>query len=161
MSKLQDAALEVFNRFHPRLFILARPEDRDDIRQHVVLLTMEAMLKVEVKDPIAYAKTIAWQARFGIDARRNRPTVELDRNIPSSDRLPLESILEQERYRLIPHLWSLAGLYPAQKKALSRFMAGMSVEQICRDMKITDAQWRVMKSKALSKMREVVKEQGL
>ena len=143
------------------MFTRARPQDRDDIRQHVVLLTMEAVLRTEVKDPIAYAKTIAWQARFGIDARRNRPAVELDRNTPSSDRLPLESILEHERRRLIPHLWSLAGLYPAQKKALSRFMAGMSVEQICRDMKITDAQWRVMKSKALSKMREVVKEQGL
>ena len=181
-ADVQEVALMVFERFPPKVFTRAPIQERDDIRQHVVLLTMQAVLRTEVKDPIAYAKTIAWQERFGINFRRRRPVVELDSDpsinlgrsnnvqkerplsdlLTSSDKNQLEELLEQERHNLIPHIWEASsGLSPQCKKAISRFLTGMPKEQICRDMKMTERQFAKLKCLALARMREVTQERGL
>jgi RNA polymerase sigma factor (sigma-70 family) len=150
-----------------RFLILRRvgAQDFEDTVQDVLIDVLSAIKQGKVQHPtalVAFARTIATRKCAGYIAQvvaeraRTAGSAE-DLDIASSSLVledPEEAYLETERVRLVCRV--LSRLKSREREVLQRFYVDEhSTEQICRDMDLTETQFRLLKSRAKNKFGEL------
>jgi RNA polymerase sigma-70 factor (ECF subfamily) len=140
------------------------PQDLDDKVHDIFLIITQAIQKGELRDPdrlMGYVRTIVRrQVAAHIDsvvqARRNQ--VDLDGGLPLSDHQPNpeRSLIQQQNTALAKRI--LNSLQKRDREVLTRFyLQEQPPEQICREMNLTETQFRLIKSRAKARFGELGK----
>ena len=155
--------------------------DGEDQAQDVFVATIAAIQRGELRDPsrlagfvLGVARNIASEAIREIVENRARnatllghPVLDHDRldyyqDLPFADRYfaasPLpnaeRSLLQRERTQMM--LQALSNMRPRERQILERFyLQEQTCEQICAEMKLSENQYRLLKSRAKSHLTTV------
>ena len=159
---------ELYRVFSSRLrFILYRqlgPQDLDDRIHDIFLLITQSICRGDVRQPerlMGYVRTVlhrqvAAQIEELVRARRNM--TGLDGNVELSDHAPDPERGAIERQRAEMALRILCGIAKRDREVLIRFyLEEQSSAQICRDMKLTATQFRLIKSRAKARFGDLGK----
>lgn len=161
-----DAMRELYDAFGKGVrFILLRQlgaEDLDDRVHDVFITVIESIRKGELRDPtrlLGYIHVIVKRQIAGyidrtVSLRRNR--VELDFDEAVCDPRPGPEIEAMERQNVDLALRVLKSLPKRDREVLKRFyLEEESPEQICRAMRLTETQFRLIKSRAKQRFGEL------
>ncbi|HET8547658.1 MAG TPA: sigma-70 family RNA polymerase sigma factor [Bryobacteraceae bacterium] len=146
-------------------FFLCRqlgPQELDDKVHDTFLIVVHAIRRGELRDPdrlMGFVRTIVRrQIASYIDAavQNRREQAEIDAGVAIVDREanPELSAIDQERESIMQRV--LGELSRRDREILTRFyLYEQSQEQICRDMNLTDTQFRLLKSRAKARFGEI------
>jgi RNA polymerase sigma factor (sigma-70 family) len=138
------------------------PQELDDKLHDTFLIVVQAIQKGDLRDPerlMGFVRTVVRrQVAAHIDSvvHTRREHIPLEPGTPLRDRsrTPEESIIGQEKVELM--VKTLRGLSTRDREVLTRFyLQEQSQEQICRDMNLTDTQFRLLKSRAKARFGEI------
>ncbi len=140
------------------------PQDLDDRVHDVFLIIMQSIQRGDLRDPerlMGYIRTVvrrqvAAQIDLTVQARRNQ--TELDYGMALSDHRPSsEHRLIQEQEQEVA-LRVLKSLHEREREVLVRFyLKEQKAEQICREMELTETQFRLTKSRAKARFSELAR----
>jgi len=139
------------------------PQDLDDKVHDILLIITQSIRRGDLREPdrlMGYARTIAQrqvaaQIENNVQGRRGRV---LDYNIRLSDHEPTSEarIIDQERVDVAMRV--LKGLNRRDREVLTRFyLKEESAEQIRREMRLSETQFRLIKSRAKARFAELGK----
>lgn len=169
VSRGEGAALEELYRLFSRgiRYSLCRqlgPQDLDDRLHDVFLIIAQAIRRGELRDPerlMGYVRTVVRrQVAAHIDeaAEKRRQYVEADYGLAVRDGCsnPEQAAIERQHEELA---WAvLKGVGRRDREILVRFyLQEQTAEEICRDMDLTETQFRLMKSRAKARFGELGK----
>ena len=139
-------------------------QDLDDKVHDVFLIITHAIQKGELREPerlMGYVRTVvrrqvAMHIDSAVQSRRNQqaidPSVTLSDHRPDPERRAIE--LENQNVAL----GMLSGLPKREREVLVRFyLQEQTAEEICRDLNLTETQFRLMKSRAKARYGELGK----
>ncbi len=140
------------------------PQDLDDKIHDIFLIITHAIQRGELREPdrlMGYVRTIVRrQVAAHIDgvvqARRNQ--IDLDVGVAVSDQQPNpeRSLIQQQNAALAKRI--LNSLQKRDREVLTRFyLQEQSPEQICKEMQLTETQFRLVKSRAKARFGELGK----
>ena len=131
------------------------PQDLDDKVHDVFLIITQAIRSGDLREPerlMGYVRTVVRHKvdahiDSGVEARRNWTSVESDAALregrPDPERAVIAGQNEQVALRI------LSGIPRRDREILIRFyLKEQSAEEICREMGLTDNQFRLIKSRA-------------
>src|SRR4051794_26137806 len=157
--KIGDAASleELYNVMHAGIrFYLWRQlgvQDLDDRVHDVFLIVTTAIQTGEVREPsrlMGFVMTVVRRyiaGQIGKIVRARRRLVEVTDAISDTQPDPERSLAVHEQVEIAARV--LGGLRQREREILVRFyLQGQSPTQICRDMDLTDNQFRIEKSRA-------------
>jgi len=141
------------------------PQDLDDRVHDVFLMVTQSIQRGELRAPerlMGYIRTVvrrqvAGQIEETVNARRSR--VDIDMGIPISDRAanPERKAIEEQNMDLAMRI--LRSLPKRDREVLMRFyLDEQPAEEICRDLGLTDTQFRLVKSRAKSRFGQLGRE---
>lgn len=149
-----------------RFLVLKRVgyQDCEDAIQDVLLEVLQAIRQDKVQHPIAllaFARTIAVRKSAALIRHivtektcTTLETIEGDISAPACTSNPESAYFDSERTEIAYRV--LARLKPLERAVLQRFYVDeQSQEQICTDLNLTDAQFRLLKSRAKAKFGEL------
>jgi RNA polymerase sigma-70 factor (ECF subfamily) len=131
------------------------PQELDDKVHDTFLIVVEAIQRGEVREPdrlMGFVRTIVRrQVAAYIDdlvqSRREEVTGEAGDAIPDSRRNPEQNLAFRQKVELMKGI--LRGLGDRDREILTRFyLYEESQEEICRDMDLSENQFRLLKSRA-------------
>ena len=140
------------------------PQDLDDKVHDVFLIITRSIQKGELREPerlMGYVRTVvrrqvAMHIDSAVQSRRNQQA--LDPAMTLSDHLPDPERRAIERENQDVALRVLSALPRREREVLVRFyLQDQTAEQICRDLKLTQTQFRLMKSRAKARYGELGK----
>ena len=146
-------------------FFLCRqlgPQELDDKVHDTFLIVVHAIRRGELRDPdrlMGFVRTIVRrQIASYIDAavQNRREQAQIDAGVTLIDREanPEVTAMDQERESIMQRV--LRELSRRDREILTRFyLHEQPQEQICRDMKLTDTQFRLLKSRAKARFGEI------
>jgi RNA polymerase sigma-70 factor, ECF subfamily len=146
-------------------FFLCRqlgPQELDDKVHDTFLIVVEAILNGEVREPerlMGFVRTIVRrQIAAYIDAavQSRREQAELDAGLVLADRNadPERDAISREKEGFM--LQVLGELPPRDREILTRFyLREEAQEEICKEMHLTDTQFRLLKSRAKARFGEL------
>lgn len=146
-------------------FVLCRhlgPQDLDDRLHDVFLIVTQSLRKGELREPerlMGFVRTVvrrqvAARIENAVQARRNM--ADLDSGLSLSDGRPdpERAAIERENSRLAMRI--LHSLPKRDREVLTRFyLREQPAEAICRDLGLTDTQFRLIKSRAKARFGEL------
>lgn len=148
-------------------FFLCRqlgPQDLDDRVHDMFLMVTQSICRGDIRQPerlMGYVRTVlhrqvASQIEATMRARRN--VIELDGALGLSDRAPDPERRAIERQREEMALRLLHSITKRDREVLIRFyLQDQSAARICREMKLTATQFRLIKSRAKARFGELGK----
>ncbi|MEO8597977.1 MAG: sigma-70 family RNA polymerase sigma factor [Candidatus Solibacter sp.] len=140
------------------------PQDLDDKVHDVFLIITHSIRKGELREPdrlMGYVRTVvrrqvAMHIDSNVQSRRNYQA--LDPALPLSDHQPDPEQRCIERETQDVALRMLAGLPKRDREVLVRFyLREQTAEEICRDLELTETQFRLIKSRAKARYGELGK----
>jgi RNA polymerase sigma factor (sigma-70 family) len=146
-------------------FFLCRqlgPQELDDKVHDTFLIVVHAIQRGELRDPerlMGFVRTIVRrQIASYIDAaiQNRREQAEIDAGVTVVDREanPERSAMDQERESIMRRV--LGEMSRRDREILTRFyLQEEPQEQICRDMKLSETQFRLLKSRAKARFGEL------
>jgi RNA polymerase sigma factor (sigma-70 family) len=149
-------------RFH--LYRQFGPQDLDDKVHDAFLVITQAIRRGDVREPsrlMGYVRTVvrrqvAAHIQGAVDMRRNY--TDLDFGIPVRDRRPNPERALIERQNLELALRILNGIPKRDRELLIRFyLKEQTPEEICRELGLTETQFRLIKSRAKARFGELGK----
>lgn len=161
-----EALEELYHVFSKGVrFVLCRhlgPQDLDDRLHDVFLIVTQSIRKGELREPerlMGFVRTVvrrqvAARIETAVQARRNM--ADLDSGLSLSDGRPdPERIaIERENSRLAMRI--LHSLPKRDREVLTRFyLQEQPAEAICRDLDLTETQFRLIKSRAKARFGEL------
>jgi len=142
-----------------RMSRVVGPEDLDDSLHEVVVIILGAIRREKLRDPerlACFVNTIARRRMVAHVRSRmlQRRLVDGVDVVASPDRSPEESAAHQERVEQLARV--LRRLNPRDREILERFYFNeQNHEQICREMRLTETQFRLFKSRAIARCFEL------
>lgn len=147
-----------------RFFLYRRlgAQELDDKIHDVFIIVVHAIRKGELREPerlMGFVRTVVRrQVAAYIDqvvhCRREEATLEPGAPLPDQSASPEEDAMERERSQIM--LRVLRGLSSRDREILTRFyLYEQPQEQICREMNLTDTQFRLLKSRAKARFGEM------
>ena len=140
------------------------PQDLDDKVHDVFLIITQAIRRGDLREPdrlMGYVRTVvrrqvAAHIDSAVEARRNWTSVDSDASLrdesPDPERAAIDGQNEQLALRI------LSSIPQRDREILIRFyLKEQSAEQICREMELTDNQFRLIKSRAKARFGELGK----
>jgi RNA polymerase sigma-70 factor, ECF subfamily len=162
----EEAVQELYDAFSKGVrFILFRhlgSEDLDDKVHDVFITVTESIRKGELRDPtrlLGYIHTIVRRQIAGyidraVTSRRNRVYLDFDEAV--FDARPDPEIEAMERQNVDFAFRVLQSIPKRDREVLKRFyLEEQSVEQICGALKLTETQFRLIKSRAKQRFGEL------
>ncbi len=160
-------ALEELYRIFSRgmRFYLCRqlgPQDLDDKVHDSFLIVVQAIRKGDLREPerlMGFARTIVRRQIAGhidVAVQQRRQQVDLDTSapLPDSGMNPEAAAMTKEEEQLAVSV--LKGISKRDREILTRFyLEEQTQEEICRDMKLTETQFRLLKSRAKARFGEL------
>jgi RNA polymerase sigma-70 factor (ECF subfamily) len=131
------------------------PQDLDDKVHDVFLIITQSIQRGELREPerlMGYVRTIvrrqvAAHIETAIKSRRNHRPIELLPTLSDRRPDPERSAIAHESYEVAMRV--LNGLPPRDREVLVRFyLREQTAEEICRDLELTETQFRLIKSRA-------------
>ena len=139
----------------------------EDTVQDTLVTVIAAIRKGQIREPErlpGFVRTIAIRNAFLVIGKRvrSRQEVELDAGVnlyvPDTKHNPEKEAMVREHAELMRK--ALEALPPRQREVLERFyLREQTPEQICNEMRLTDTQFRLLKSRAKAHFGDVGKEQ--
>jgi RNA polymerase sigma factor (sigma-70 family) len=138
------------------------PQELEDKLHDTFLIVVQAIQKGDLREPerlMGFVRTVVRRqvaAHIDTVVHNRREHLSLEPGTPLRDRsrTPEESIIGQEKIELM--VKTLRGLSARDREVLTRFyLQEQSQEQICRDMNLTDTQFRLLKSRAKARFGEM------
>ncbi len=140
------------------------PQDLDDRVHDSFLIVVQAIRRGDLREPerlMGFARTIVRRQIAGhIDTavQQRRQQVDLDTSapLPDSGLTPEAAAMTREEEELAASV--LKGISKRDREILTRFyLEEQSQEQICAEMKLTETQFRLLKSRAKARFGELGK----
>jgi len=165
----EEAAMEELYRIFSRgiRFYLCRqlgPQDLDDRMHDCFLAVIQAIRKGELREPerlMGFVRTIvrrqiAGQIDVAVHTRKSQIDLDSTGPLPDRGRTPeTEAIGKQEEQIAVS---VLKGIFRRDREILTRFyLHEQSQEQICKEMRLTETQFRLLKSRAKARFGELGK----
>ncbi|HWB83387.1 MAG TPA: sigma-70 family RNA polymerase sigma factor [Bryobacteraceae bacterium] len=148
-------------------FFLCRqlgPQDLDDKVHDVFLIVAQAIRKGDLREPerlMGYVRTVVRRqiaAHIDDAVQTRRKQADLDAGMVLSDRRPDPEHAAINRQNLDLALRILNSIPKRDREILIRFyLQEQSAERICREMKLTSTQFRLIKSRAKARFGELGK----
>lgn len=140
------------------------PQDLDDRVHDIFLIIMQSIQRGDLREPerlMGYVRTVvrrqvAAQIDLAVQARRNQ--TELDYGMALSDHRPNSErrLIDQQQHDVA--LRVLKSLHSRDREVLERFyLKEQKAEQICREMGLTETQFRLTKSRAKARFSELAR----
>lgn len=138
------------------------PQELEDKIHDTFLIVVQAIRKGDLREPerlMGFVRTIVRrQVAAHIDqvvhTRREEAPLEPGTILPDRSHTPEERMMGQEKAELMMKV--LRGLSTRDREILTRFyLQEQSQEQICREMNLTDTQFRLLKSRAKARFGEL------
>jgi RNA polymerase sigma factor (sigma-70 family) len=140
------------------------PEDIEDKVHDVFVIITEAIQHGELREPeklMGYVRTIvrrqiAAHIDAAVEARRTRIDVDFSSSITDLRPDPERAAIESQNKEVVMRI--LHGFPPRDRDVLTRFyLEEQSPDQICRELKLTTTQFRLVKSRAKARFGELGK----
>ena len=140
------------------------PQDLDDKVHDVFLIIVQSIQKGELREPerlMGYVRTIvrrqvAAQIDDNVKARRNQADLEFGLGLSDHHPNPERSAIEHQTEELVLRI--LNSLPKRDRDVLARFyLEEEAPDQICREMGLTETQFRLIKSRAKARFGELGK----
>ena len=164
----QSSMEELYRLFSRGIrFYLCRqlgPQDLDDRMHDCFIVVTQALQKGELREPerlMGFVRTIVRRQIAGYidNAVHTRKTqVDMDETFPIADRGrdPEEIAMDRQEEQLAVSV--LKGISRRDREILTRFyLHSQSQEQICREMRLTETQFRLLKSRAKARFGDLGK----
>jgi RNA polymerase sigma-70 factor, ECF subfamily len=161
-----DAMDELYNVFGKgvRLYMCRQLgfQEVDDKVHDTFIVVVQAIQKGDLREPerlMGFVRTVARRMVAGhIDhlVHKRREDVAVESGIVLSDQgvTPEQTVMERQRVDLM--LRVLRDMSTRDRDVLTRFyLYEQSQDQICREMKLTDTQFRLLKSRAKARFAEL------
>jgi RNA polymerase sigma factor (sigma-70 family) len=141
------------------------PQDLDDKVHDTFLIVVQAIQKGDLREPdrlMGFVRTIVRrQVAAHIDQvvhdRRDHTTLDAGSPLPDRATTPEEGAMARQKLELM--LQVLNEMSARDREILTRFyLHEQSQEVICRDMRLTDTQFRLLKSRAKARFGELGKK---
>ena len=140
------------------------PQDLDDRMHDCFLVVVQAIRKGELREPerlMGFVRTIVRRQIAGqidVNVQTRRQQVDLDATGPLSDRgrNPESQAIGRQEEQIAASV--LKGISKRDREILMRFyLHEQSQEQICKEMQLTETQFRLLKSRAKARFGELGK----
>ena len=144
------------------------PQDLDDKVHDVFLIITRSIQKGELREPerlMGYVRTVvrrqvAMHIDSAVQSRRNYQSMDPAMVLSDHQPDPERRAIEQENQAVA--LRMLGGLPKREREVLVRFyLREQTAEEICRDLNLTETQFRLMKSRAKARYGELGKRRFL
>ena len=138
------------------------PQDLDDRLHDVFLIIVQSIQKGELREPerlMGYVRTIvrrqvAAQIDDNVKARRNQADLEFGMSLSDQHPNPERSAIEHQNAELAMRI--LNSLPKRDREVLARFyLEEQPPDRICREMGLTETQFRLVKSRAKARFGEL------
>jgi len=138
------------------------PQDLDDKVHDVFLIITQSIRRGELRDPerlMGYVRTVvrrqvAAHIESAVNARRNQQSIDPSLTLSDHQPDPERRAIEKENQDVA--LRMLGGLPKRDREVLIRFyLQEQSADEICRDLKLTETQFRLIKSRAKARYGEL------
>ena len=138
------------------------PQDLDDKVHDVFLIITQSIKRGELREPerlMGYVRTVvrrqvAAHIDSAVNARRNQQSIDPSLTLSDHQPDPERRAIEKENQDVA--LRMLGGLPKRDREVLIRFyLQEQSAEEICRDLKLTETQFRLIKSRAKARYGEL------
>jgi RNA polymerase sigma factor (sigma-70 family) len=138
------------------------PQDLDDKVHDVFLIIVQSIQKGELREPerlMGYVRTIvrrqvAAQIDDNVKARRNQADLEFGMTLSDHHANPERSAIEHQNEELAMRI--LNSLPKRDREVLARFyLEEQPADRICREMGLTQTQFRLVKSRAKARFGEL------
>ena len=162
----EDALAELYQVFARGVkFYMYRqlgPQDLDDRLHDTFLVVVQAIQRGDLREPerlMGFVRTIVRrQVATRIDeivqTRREQVTIEQGPILPDRTSTPEQHAMDSQQARLIARV--LRGMSTRDRDILTRFyLQEQPQEQICKEMNLTDTQYRLLKSRAKARFGEI------
>jgi RNA polymerase sigma-70 factor (ECF subfamily) len=166
----EDAGLEFLYRQFSRgiRYYLCRhlgPEELDDRVHDTFLVVVQAIKKGDLREPerlMGFVRTIVRRQVAGyidhaVQTRRDQADIESGVTVADSNGDPEQQAIAQQKKQLMKSV--LESLSKRDRDILVRFYLNEEPqEQICREMSLTETQFRLLKSRAKARFGEIGKK---
>jgi RNA polymerase sigma-70 factor, ECF subfamily len=138
------------------------PQDLDDKVHDVFLIITQSIQRGELREPdrlMGYVRTVvrrqlAAHIDSAVQARRNQQSIDPAMILSDGQPDPERRVIERERQDVA--LRMLGGLSKRDREVLVRFyLQEQTAEDICRDLDLTETQFRLIKSRAKARYGEL------
>ena len=164
-----EAALEELYRIFSRgiRFYLCRqlgPQDLDDRMHDCFLVVTQAIRKGELREPerlMGFVRTIvrrqiAGQIDVAVQTRKTQVDMDATGPLPDRGRTPEAEAMGKQEAEIAAS--AMKGISHRDREILTRFyLHEESQEQICEEMRLTETQFRLLKSRAKARFGELGK----
>jgi RNA polymerase sigma-70 factor (ECF subfamily) len=164
----QAAVEELYSVFSRGIrFYLCRqlgPQDLDDRVHDCFLVVIHAIKKGEIREPgrlMGFVRTIVRRQIAGyidgmVEVRKKQVDLEFGSVIPDENLNPEHNAISRQREEIMVSV--LRTISSRDREILTRFyLYEQDQEQICREMELTETQFRLLKSRAKAKFGELGK----
>jgi RNA polymerase sigma-70 factor (ECF subfamily) len=140
------------------------PQDLDDKIHDLFLIITQSIQKGDLREPerlMGYVRTIVRRQVAGhidtaVQARRNQTDMEYGMALSDTRPSPERRIIQEQNMDLAMRI--LNSLHPREREVLVRFyLREQTPEEICRDLELTETQFRLIKSRAKARFGEMGK----
>ena len=137
------------------------PQDLDDKIHDTFLIVVQAIRRGELRDPdrlMGFVRTVvrrqvAAHIEAAVHARRDETPIDAATPVLDHTHTAEERLIWDEQMKVMYR--TLESMPIRDKELLTRFyLKNQSQEQICREMKLTDTQFRLFKSRAKARFGE-------
>ena len=138
------------------------PQELEDKVHDTFLIVVQAIRRGELREPerlMGFVRTIvrrqvAAYIDNAVQTRREQTDLETGLSITDDRSNPEQDAIARQRVEIMTSV--LHSLSARDREILTRFyLLGQSQEQICRDMHLTDTQFRLLKSRAKARFGEL------
>ena len=138
------------------------PQDLDDRVHDCFLVVVQAIRRGELREPdrlMGFVRTIvrrqiAGHIEIAIQARRLTVDLESTHGVADSTENPERTVMSRQNEQLAFEV--LKGVSVKDREILTRFyLQEQSQEEICREMNLTETQFRLLKSRAKARFGEI------
>ena len=138
------------------------PQDLDDKVHDVFLIITQSIQRGELREPerlMGYVRTVvrrqvAAHIDSAVQARRNQQGIDSSMTLSDHQPDPERRVIGKEKQDV--GLRMLGGLPKRDREVLIRFyLQEQTAEEICRDLKLTETQFRLIKSRAKARYGEL------
>lgn len=136
--------------------------DLDDRVHEAFLITTQAIRRGSLREPerlMGFVRTVvrrqvAWHIEQAVEARRNRSDTEFTLKLSDRRPDPERAAIERQNSELAMRV--LNGITRRDREVLIRFyLREQSAREICHDLKLTETQFRLIKSRAKARFGEL------
>ena len=144
------------------------PQDLDDKVHDVFLIITHSIRRGELREPerlMGYVRTVvrrqlAMHIETAVQSRRDQQAIDPAMTLSDHQPDPERRAIEQENHEVA--LRMLGALPKREREVLIRFyLREQSADEICRDLDLTQTQFRLMKSRAKARYGELGKRRLL